>query len=78
MFAHVWNWFCQLSGQRQRDDGLPQPLSFHDITAWAALLGVSPGPHEIQMIMEIDAAFVSEAVRQRAKDRERAARKGRR
>lgn len=52
---HVWSWFKALSNARVR----PTPISFAEVSAWAALTRLAPTPWEVDCIMELDTLFRS-------------------
>lgn len=54
---HLWQWFIELSAQR--GSGLaPNPISFMEIAAWAALTHRRPTPWEVGVICELDKTFL--------------------
>ena len=62
--AHVWQWFHEVSSQRQTG---PESLSWSDLRAWAELSGSQPSPQEIGLLVAMDRAFVG-AVRKQQKE----------
>jgi hypothetical protein len=62
--AHVWQWFHEVSSQRQTG---PESLSWSDLRAWAELSGSQPTPQEIGLLVAMDRAFVG-AVRKQQKE----------
>jgi hypothetical protein len=77
--AHLWDWFCELSGARTGSSGGPNPIQFSEIEAWARLTGRALAPRDVQAIALLDQAFFAELAEQdRRRDaarRQQAARK---
>ncbi len=57
--SHVWNWFWSISNRRSGSDSGPQPLSFTEISAWAMGMRIYINPEEIDMLTQMDNAFMS-------------------
>ncbi|MCP3065845.1 hypothetical protein LXT21_44465 [Myxococcus sp. K38C18041901] len=58
--AHVWGWFCELSGARGAGGFSIAPISFQDIEAWARLTGHQPTPAEVVLLRQLDDVFRDE------------------
>jgi hypothetical protein len=54
----VWGWFWALHARRSSGFA-PNPISYADIAAWAALMGARPSPWEVWLITRLDDAFLS-------------------
>ena len=72
---HIWRWFCQLNATRGGGWG-PAPLTFQDLSAWAALMRTEPTPWELEMLLMIDG--ISLRVDAEKSKAERDAKKGKR
>lgn len=58
-FFYVWQWFWKLSDRRAiGESGAQQPLSCTEIRGWSDLLGLEMRQPEIEMILEMDAAYL--------------------
>lgn len=55
--GHIWEWFCELSNQRQSGMNGPQAISDLDLYAWSHNTGRSPNPWEISAIRRIDLLY---------------------
>lgn len=58
-WAHLWHWFWNLNGSRHSGDGGPQPLSYLEIDAWQRLTRTTVRVEEIQILIEMDGAYLS-------------------
>jgi len=58
--AHVWAWFCELSGARGAGMYSLAPITFQDIEAWARLTGHRPSPAEVGLLRQLDDVFREE------------------
>jgi hypothetical protein len=56
---YLWEWFSELDGVRTFNgmNGLPEPITYAAIDAWARLTGRSPTPEEVQSLVLIDGVF---------------------
>lgn len=54
---HVWDWFWVLSNRRRSG---PEALSFAEIGEWQRLTGTAALPEEVEMLMQMDDAYLSE------------------
>ena len=54
----MWGWFWALNARRSAGFQ-PNPISYCDIAAWAALMGAKPSPWEVWLITRLDDAFLS-------------------
>jgi hypothetical protein len=61
---HVWEWFSELHVARSGNGGGPNPISYSEIAAWAALTGRSPQPRDVDGIVALDGAFFAELAEQ--------------
>lgn len=59
--AHVWHWFLTLNERRKNGESGPMPISYAEIEAWSRLTRSRAKPEEIQMIVAMDNAFLSES-----------------
>lgn len=62
---HVWEWFMQISRQRQGGFNGPEPISWRDIAAWRDLTGTLITDTEIEMLVAMDAAYREQAAKER-------------
>jgi len=56
--AHVWDWFAELAGQRTMGPMAPNPLTWGDVAAWAALTRRTVRPWEARLVMALDRCWV--------------------
>lgn len=63
-FEHVWDWFWELHLARSGNGGGPNPISYAEIAAWAALTGRGPHPRDVRAIAALDQAFFTEIAEQ--------------
>lgn len=70
--TYLWNYFCEVSRRRSHDgmSGLPNPLAYSEIEAWARLKRIRLETFEVDILTGIDDRFVAEQRAQRAKDDE--------
>jgi len=59
LFAHVWTWFWEISGQRKKGMDGAEPIGWNEISDWSRLTGNELRPEELQMLIDMDAAFRS-------------------
>jgi hypothetical protein len=52
--GHVWEWFLELVPRRTSNGMGPNPITFADIQAWAALTERAPTPQEVRWLMRLD------------------------
>lgn len=71
-FAHIVDWFWDLSTARQSGFSGPNPLSLTDIANWTALSGNLITPDEVSIIRAMDAAFLAAMAKEQAEAEERA------
>jgi len=57
--AYVWTWFCELSGARRFDDGVPQPIGYPELQAWARLTRRAPSDWEVEFLRALDLAWLT-------------------
>jgi hypothetical protein len=55
---HIWIWFWQISNGRSAGMSGPNALTWQDIKAWKDLLQVQIRPVEVEIIYEIDRAYL--------------------
>ncbi|PKN71192.1 MAG: hypothetical protein CVU54_01865 [Deltaproteobacteria bacterium HGW-Deltaproteobacteria-12] len=60
---YLWHWFCDLSNGRQYGEFGPMPLSFSEIRAWANLTKIEPEAWEVDVIKQLDRAYLAEAMK---------------
>lgn len=60
---HVWDWFWTLSARRKSG---PEPLSFAEVGEWQRLMATPVRPEEVEMIMSMDDAYLSEVQKEQA------------
>lgn len=76
---HVWIWFWTLNRRRQSGgDGL-NPLTYQEVYSWSALTRTIVTPSEVELLMEMDNAFIEQvSIERKAKaEREQANQPGR-
>lgn len=54
--AHVWEWFWALSNRRKSG---PEALSFGEIGEWQRVTGTQIRPPEVEMLIQMDNAYLS-------------------
>jgi hypothetical protein len=68
-YAHVWDWFLQLS--RTRSIGFAVgAVSYSEIAAWSCLTGYRPTPFEVTLLTDMDTAFITQQARLKAKGKD--------
>lgn len=67
---HIWEWFWTLHSRRQSGFESPQPLTYSEINAWVTLTRTPVFPQEIDALIQMDSAFLSQQAENRAKQRE--------
>lgn len=55
---YLYDWFLELSRARSSSGFGINPISHLEIDAWARLYGISPQPHELQIIAALDDAYI--------------------
>lgn len=63
---HVWRWFLELSTARGSSGFGPNPISYPDIAAWAALTGTLLRPGEVRAICMLDNVYMTDQSEQAA------------
>lgn len=77
--AHVWDWFWTLSARRRSG---PEAISYAEIGEWQRLAGMPVRPEEVEMLIQMDNAYLDEvgleqrAQAERARDRQKGASRG--
>ena len=61
---YLWGWFCELSAARSSSANGPNPISFSEMAAWAALTGKALLPRDVRAIAQIDQALFIELAEQ--------------
>lgn len=61
--AYLWGWFGQLESARSSNGYGPNPLTYAEIKAWAALTGARPAPWEVGLLKRLDAVYLVEMTR---------------
>lgn len=56
---YLLEWFGELSAARGSGAAGPNPISFAELAAWAALTGNEPTAAEVHILRRIDAAFLA-------------------
>lgn len=56
--SHIWHWFWRLSSRRQSGMSSPMPISFRDVADFCSLTGEDMRPREVEVIEEMDAAWL--------------------
>lgn len=51
--AHIATWYVQLAATR-RGSLSPQPITYADIQAWAAMMRIQPTPTEVDLLRACD------------------------
>ena len=71
--VHVWDWFwSELTGRRHSG---PEPLTHAELDAWKRNTARLVRPQEIEMLIAMDEAFLSEMRKEQDAARERAMQK---
>lgn len=60
---HVWEWFWALSARRRSG---PEALTYAEVGEWARLTATPIRPEEVEMLMRMDDAFLSEVREEQA------------
>ena len=61
--TYLWNWWAGLAARRGGGFG-PRPISWQDLEAWARLTGIALSPFELEVLSDLEQAYL----RIRAKD----------
>jgi hypothetical protein len=56
---YVWRWWCELNAARGSSGFGPQPISYGEIAAWAALTHAAPDPFDVECIVALDRCFLN-------------------
>ena len=70
--SHLWEWFWTLSRRRR---GGPEAITYSEVADWQRLTGTAVRPEEIQVLMRMDDAFLSQVGEERREAEARAAAK---
>lgn len=68
---HLWLWFWRLSARRQRGEGGPQALTYAEVDSWSRLTCTKVGPEEVDILMDMDQAYLAEQFKEIRAARER-------
>ena len=55
---HVWNWFWQIHKGRTYGMSGPNAITWENILAWRMLLDIQIRPIEVEILNEIDSAYL--------------------
>jgi hypothetical protein len=55
--AHIWDWFCDISRGRSSGFGV-SAIAWADVDAYMRLRGIKPMWWEVNLIRELDDAFI--------------------
>lgn len=69
--AHVWQWFWALSERRSRGFDSPNPLTYLELDAWLRLTRNYVLPEEIDMIWQMDQAWLAAVAEVREEQRDK-------
>ena len=69
--AHVWEWWWRLNARRSSGFDSMSPLSYSEIYHWSALTRTQITPDEINMLMQLDDAYLAAVNTERKEQRER-------
>ncbi len=58
-YLELWLWWQELATSRGGNGFGPNPLTYSEIAAWAALTHRAPTPAETALLTQIDAVFLS-------------------
>jgi hypothetical protein len=61
--AYLWEWFCELSGNRDRDMAGPKSITYLEIKAWSYLTNIVPERWEVKVLKQLDRIFLNEALK---------------
>jgi hypothetical protein len=59
--ALAWAWFIELSGTRGYNAVGPNPITYAEIAAWAALMRWPLRPEDVQAIRVLDEVYIDKA-----------------
>lgn len=62
--AHVWHYFIQLNRARGSNGFGANPLSYTEIKNWCELSGIRLEQWELDAIVEMDSAFITESAKE--------------
>ena len=55
---HVWNWFTDLHGARERSSVGVSPITYSEILSWSILTGEKPNAWEVRLIKKVDTTYM--------------------
>jgi len=61
-FMYIWDWFTELNNGRQNSGFGPMPISYLEIHSWSELTKSYINPWEIEVIKEMDSAYIASRV----------------
>ena len=56
---HIWEWFWELRTTAGSGFSAPNPITYTEISNWANLKHIQIYPHEVEIIKELDCAFIN-------------------
>lgn len=59
--AYLWDWASELHGRSGIGQYDVHPLTYTTIAAWVKLTGRDPRPHEVEALLNVDAAMFNSA-----------------
>ena len=68
---HVWGWWWHLNSRRAPGFDAMSPLSYSDIYHWSALTRTQITPDEINMLIQMDDAYLQAVNAERKEQRDR-------
>jgi hypothetical protein len=68
---YLWEWYWQLRRHNGGNGFGPGPISWSEIDAWARRTGADPAPWELEVISELDAAYLKQQAVERKKNDDR-------
>jgi len=68
---HVWEWFWRLNARRPPGFDSMAPLTYSEIYHWSALTRTQITPDEINMIVQMDDAYLQAISAERKEQRDR-------
>lgn len=70
-YVWIWDWFWELSSTRRYNQNGPDPIRYEDIEVWARMTGTILLMEEIDIIRQMDRAFMSALGEERENNRKR-------
>jgi len=69
--AHVWEWWWQLNARRSPAYEALAPISYSEIAHWSSLTRTQITPTEIEMLIQMDDAYLRTVAEERKEQRAR-------